>query len=147
MSFHGHYIGYGDLEKMLEATTHCGNVFANCIFESSPAQPQIGMDYCTTLIQVSRIDGEVVHFWRWKIATVLRLATGEPYSAEDSRRARIAGESAWDAVKDWLGEKTTMIEAAVAMPRNMNYPGGECPAFLDYDKNTYRYVLREVSHV
>ena len=146
MAFQGHYIGYGDLEVMLKATDHCGAVYANCIFESSPAQPQTGMDYCTTIIQVSRIEGEIVHYWRWKIATILRLATGEPFYAEESRRAQIAEESAWTAVKSWLGEQTGMIEAAIAMPRSMNHLGGERPAFINYEKTTARYSLREASH-
>lgn len=144
MSFQGHFVGYSDLEKLFEATSHCGDVYADCIFESNPAQPQTGMDYCITMIQVSRIDGEIVHFWRWKVAAILRLATGEPFDVEESRRARIEGETAWNAIKDWLKEKTRVVEAAVAMPKNMNYLGGECPAFLSYEKRTYRFVLREV---
>ncbi len=147
MAFQGHYIGYGDLEAMLEETDHASDVYANCIFESSPAQPQTGMDYCTTIIQVSRINGEIVHYWRWKIATILMLASGEPFSAEESRRARIAGESAWTAIKGWLGENTRMIEAAVSMPKNMNHLGGEKPTFLGYEKATSQYALRQASHV
>ncbi len=147
MSFQGHYIGYADLEKMLGATSHCGDVHANCIFESSSAQlAQMGMDSCSTIIQVSRIDGEIVHYWRWNIATVLLLASGEPFDSEKSRRAHIAGDSAWSAVLSWLNTKTRVIESASSMPKNMNHLSGEQPVFLEYQSETAQYHLREGTH-
>ena len=146
MSFQGHFIGYSDLEAMLNATDHCGDVFANCISEKSPTQPQTGMSFSTMMIQVARIDGEIVHYWRWTIATILTLASGEPFDAQESRRARIAGNSAWAGIKSWLEERTRVVEAAISMPKNMNHMGGEQPAFIRYEKSTDSYVLREVSH-
>lgn len=146
MAFQGHFVGYDDLEKMLEATHHYGDVYANCIFETSPSQlVQMGMDNCSTIIQVSRIQGEVTHYWRWKVASVLLLATGEPFDPDKSRRARIAGESAWSAVRDQLERFASgqVIEAASSMPKNLNFLGGEQPAFLSYEKATGRYSLQE----
>lgn len=147
MAFQGHYIGFNDLEKMLEAIQPHGNVYANRIFESSPTQlAQMGMDTCTTIIQVSRIEGEVTYYWRWKIASVLLLASGEPFDPDKSRRARIAGESAWSAVRDWLEKNAfpvKVIEAASSLPKNLNFLGGEQPAFLSYEKTTARYSLLE----
>lgn len=146
MAFQGHYIGYDDLEKMLESTQHYGVVYANCIFESSPSQlAQMGMDNCSTMIQVSRIQGEVTHYWRWKIASILLLATGEPFDPDKSRRARIAGESAWSVVRNQLERFAPgqVIEAASSMPKNLNFLGGEQPAFLSYEQATARYSLLE----
>ena len=147
MAFQGHYIGFNELEKMLDAIQPHGNVYANCIFESNPAQlAQMGMDTCSTIIQVSRIEGDVTYYWRWKIASVLLLASGEPFDPQKSRRARIAGESAWPAIHDWLKKKVfpiRVIEAASSMPRNMNFLGGDQPTFLSYDPTTARYSLRD----
>ncbi len=145
MSFQGHYIGYGSLEKMLEETDRCGKLYANYIFETSQAQPtQMGMEYCSTLIQVARIDGEIVHYWRWKVAVVLIIASGEPFDPEKSRRARIAGDSAWPGVLSWLNSNASVVEANISMPKNMTYIDGEKPAFLDYETGTARYQLREM---
>lgn len=148
MAFQGHYIGFNDLEKMLEATHHCGDVYANCIFENSPAAHlvQMGVENCSTIIQVSRIQGEVVHYWRWKIASLFLLASGEPFDHQKSKRAQIAGETAWPAVHHWLEKKVfpgQVIEAASSMPKNLNFLGGDQPTFLSYDPATAQYTLRE----
>ena len=141
MLFQGHYIGYSGLEKMLEETSRCGSIYAHCIFETS--RVQMGMDYCATVIQVSRVDSGIVHYWRWKVAGVLMVASGEPFDPEKSRCARIAGESAWPGVLSWLNTQARVIEATVSMPKNMNYIEGKKPTFLNYETATARYFLRE----
>ena len=144
MSFQGHFIGYGDLEKLIAATHDCGTIFSNCIVESSPTQ--MGMENCSSVIQVARIEGEIVHYWRWKIATVLMFAPGQAMDEEKDRRVRNASESAWPIILKWLGEKGTVIEASISMPRDLKYLEGQRPSFLDYEKETSLYRLREENH-
>ena len=144
MSFQGHYVGYGDLEKMLQATSNCGDIFSDCFIETSPAQ--MGMEYCSSIIQAARVDGEIVHYWRWKIATVLMVAPRQAFDDAVERRATAAIDSAWPIVQRRLGEKARVLEALVAMPKDLKFLDGQKPAFLDYDKETACYSIREGSH-
>ena len=144
MTFQGHFVGYGNLEEMLDATKSCGHVYADCIIERSPTQTNI--EYCSKIIQVSRIDGQIVHYWRWKVAMVLMIVPEQqPLDPEKAQRAHIATDSAWPAILSWLGEKTEMIRATTSMPKNMNHLEGQQPAFLDYEEKTGRYSLCEKS--
>ena len=144
MSFQGHFVGYAELEKMVAATSDFGNIFANSVIENIPAQ--MGMENCSSIIKVARIDGEIVHYWRWKIATVLMFAPGQAMDEEKDRRVRSASESAWPIILKWLGEKGTVIEAAISTPKDLKYLEGQRPAFLHYEKETSVYHLREDNH-
>lgn len=144
MTFHGHHIGYDSLEKMIEATEHCGTIFANCVVESSATR--LGMECCSTIISVARIEGDLVHYWHWKIAEVLMLTPSKPIDEEFERRATVAIDTAWPAVRDWLAGKGNLTQASVALYKELKYLDGDRPTFMQYERETARYSLREESH-
>lgn len=138
----GHFVGYGSLETLLEqaALIHPAAVFADSFSLSSTTQ--MGLESHRTFIQVSFLDGDVTHYWRWMIATELFTSHGEAFDLERSKRAASAIRSALDAISKHL--TTTIhgfIPAVSAMPKDFLLVEGSRPSFLFYKSEDATYEL------
>ncbi len=144
--FTGHHVGYGSLEKLLdEANSIHAALYADTITisENTP----MGLENQRTYIQVAFLDGATTHFWRWHISSVLLTSHGEAMDPSRAKRAEVANETAWPLIHDHLLKSAArVIQAVVAMPRDLVLLEGRRPDFIVHDNQTSAYIL-EVTHV
>ena len=143
----GHFVGYGTLEGLMEqAENQRAALFAESFSLLDPSSA--GLEKQRAIIQVSFLDGEVTHYWRWTIASNLFTPQGEALDPKRAERAQSAADSAWALVKDHLMKSgRQVIRAVTAMPRDLVLIDGARPNFLDYQSEQAVFVSSsEVSH-
>jgi hypothetical protein len=134
-----HFIGYSDLEKLLNRINTGEHVYLLSIEE--PGQPtQHGISVSTTRVIVQFIEGDHVYYWQWKLGHIQMLA-GKPFSPEQAERTVERGESAIAHLRERLErDGIGVAEALVASPQDYKYLDGSAPSWLKYDEATNRFI-------
>jgi hypothetical protein len=131
------FVGYGTLEKWMQALLPDRPVLAMPLVEQGPEQSGMRTDTLVVVCQQIDSDGHV-HYCRLRAASLTRCY-GEPFNT-DWREREAAWRSLWDAVQEILRERSlTYRSATVAPPQHLRFLEARAEG-IAFDPATKRFV-------
>ena len=140
------YIGHAKLEEFVSQLRPDRTLYLALLEQWIPGTDGIDLFGMELWLQTSVWDGLEHNIFYWKLSVGQIIAPGGEPWPEEQTRIRVAGNSALEAVRQYLGGQpnvgTVDESAVIAMPKDLKLLNGSAHC-LTFDRATQKFSLKE----